>query len=239
MTAPIYPFTTLRYSLNPSIWQPGQAVTIKPTPDSPGISYAITSGSLPPGLTIDSLTGVISGTAGPVIPKTTVVVGATQSDSSVHYCTVILTIEDIPITAPLVNQASSTSLTNLQATAAQNFINNANQIISNNDQIGLFQAWFDMLPHLPVASLRRYFESLGYTFWLTQGSYNGYSISLEPFTLPGFGPFYGGYPFNLINYNTDYAFWYGSPQNFGPPPRILIKWNSTPVYPTWPYYPFP
>jgi len=241
MTTPIYPFSVLRYSSNPSIWQPGQTVTITPFPGTSGTPYAVTGGTLPSGLVLDPTTGVISGTAGGVIPPTSVVIGVTQTDSSVHYCTVIIAIEDIPIVAPLANQASATGLTDLQAIAAKNFIDGANQIISNNNELGLFQAWFDVLPHLPIASLGNYFTSLGFTFSITQKSYNGYPVSYEPFTLPGFGAFYGGYPYNLINYGNvlDYSGPWGSPQQFPAPPRILITWRSTPVYPQWPYYPWP
>ena len=234
----IYPFSSLKYNQNPSFWQPGQTVTITPFPGTSGISFAITSGTLPSGLSINSTTGVISGTAGSVIPPTSVIVGATQTDASIQYCTVIIAIEDIPALAPTANQASATGLTDLQAVAAQNFIAAANQIISNNNELGLFQAWFDVLPHLPIASLQAYFQSLGYTFWITQNSYNGYPVSTDPYSAAVWSNFYGGYPYSLLNYNTPEAYWYGAPQNFPPAPRILITWKSTPVYPQWPYFPF-
>ena len=226
----IYPFTVVKYYNNPSIWQPNQQVTTQPVPGTSAVSYSITTGTLPLGLSINATTGVISGSVAVDTPQTTVVVGGLQADASTHYCTVIITIESIPVTAPAANQASATGLTDLQATAAQNFINAVNQLVSNNNQLGMFYAWFDVLPHLPIMSLRAYLTSLGYTFTVRAGNGSEYPNSLESFNITPFGSFYP-----VLDYSPPF----GTPQNFPPPPRILITWRSTPVYPQYPYYPWP
>jgi len=240
MSNPIYPFTVLRYTLNPSIWQVGQAVSVGPSPGAAQATYAITSGTLPAGLSLSSSTGIISGTPTTVTPASTILITATLTDASTKQCSVIITISDIPVIAPAANQTSATDLTALMNQAAINFITDATAMIVNNNQLGLFQAFFDLLDYAPINALRTYFQNLGYTFNIVtqenwQYQYN--SPYLGEFYYIGY-PYYQNGPLNPFGPVPALNYPYSGPQQTPVRPRVLITWQSTPVCPQWPYYPF-
>ena len=119
--APIVTYTT------PNTWTVGTAYTLTPTSTGGAVaSYAITSGSLPAGVTLNTSTGVISGTPTTVMATATIIVTATnvtgtstpsivitvnQVSPNITYVTpdvyTVGTVVSLPVTNP--NSAVTTS----------------------------------------------------------------------------------------------------------------------------------
>jgi hypothetical protein len=213
------PFPSIVYSLNPAFFQPGQAVTISPVPGTSATNYVVSSGTLSTGLTLNNLTGVISGTAGSVAVPNTVTISGTMPDSSIFNVNVTVTITDIPLPAIDSNEASAMTLVALMQYDEINFIKAANQMILNAEALGKFYVVLDVPHKANIKTLRAYYQSLKYNFdmvyWRAEST-GGYVPYLGDFSDPW------RYPYGL-NYPRA-----GYPQESQQLRKVRITWFATP-----------
>jgi alpha-tubulin suppressor-like RCC1 family protein len=87
--------TALQYALNPAVFTRGVAITADAPSNGGGavVSYAVTP-SLPAGLSLDTVTGVLAGTPTALAPQATYTVTATNTGGSTQ-ATLTLTINDV------------------------------------------------------------------------------------------------------------------------------------------------
>lgn len=217
---PIAPFSIISYQSNPAFFQIGQQVQLTPSPGFSANSYAI-SGTLPLGLSFSTSTGYITGTPTTLTPASTLMVTATLANATTTSCYVIVTITDIPATAPIANQNSAADLVNLRLLAEQNFITAANAMILNNNQLGIFEAFFDIPLYASPKTLYNYFTNLGYTFWPVNHESNPYAVYYPTGDFYDiYYPYTSGYPY-YTGLGPAYPF---IPQNL---PRVRISWQAT------------
>jgi len=228
MTFPIaYPFPTLTYTPNPSFFQMGQATVISPVPGTGGSNFAIASGSLPAGLTLNPTTGVISGTPTALVVSN-VVISDTLPDTTVLTCSLIITITDIPTVAPVSNTTSATDLVALMNFYEKNFVAATTQMIANNQQLGMYWVDVDLPLRANPKTMRAYFEALGYQFYAV--NWRDYQTNYDYFWGTGdfFNRGYYGQGWGLLNpgYGRNKPGYPCAPVN---KPRIRISWFGNPV----------
>lgn len=158
----LQPFSILTYRVNPLVVQPEQNFQLLPTPGFSAASYSI-SGDLPAGITFDTTTGGFSGPATAVTPATTLMVTANLIPSGTSVCTVIIEVTDIPVEAVVANQASATGLTDNRLIGIQNFLASSEQMINNNNQLGIFWVTLDLPYYVDFKWVYFYFTKLNYT----------------------------------------------------------------------------
>ena len=234
MSSQIYPFTVLTYSPASSFFQIGQSVSFGPNPQTTSNTYAITSGTLPAGLSLNPSTGMITGTPTTLTPTSTILITSTLPDTTTRQCSIEISIIDIPQIAPASNQASATDLTSLMHRAESKFISEVNQMILNNNQLGVFQVFAELPLYASVKTLMDYYQNLGYVFTFV----NWRNINSFAFAMPtgdfspasSYWPWTGYFPYNDFYFSprSGYAV---EPENL---PRVMISWFATPVCPVFP-----
>jgi hypothetical protein len=227
------PFPTIVYQPNPAFFQIGQAALVSPIPGTSASAYAIASGTLPAGLSLNAVTGVISGTPSMLSPASTVTIAGTMPNSSIFDVKVTITITNIPLTAISSNQSSATGLNSVMNFYETNFISQCNEMILNNNSLGKFSIDADVPPQASMKTLRAYFTSLNYNFWpiywRANNANNDYYNPFGDFSNPE------GYPYSLprVGYAVKSA-----RSN-----RVRISWASntysTQGSPWLPFYPWP
>lgn len=149
-------FQILTYQPNPAFFQPNLPVLISPLPGYGGLGFAVTNGSLPSGLILDSRTGIISGSVVSVMDPVTLTITGTNSFGN-WPCELIINITDQPTQAIPANQASATGLTTQKQFYESNFVASLQYLINQNNTQGKYTAVLEM-PNL--VSFRFVFEYL-------------------------------------------------------------------------------
>jgi hypothetical protein len=223
------PFDAVFYIPNPSVFQVGQTVSILPGPGSQGVNYAITSGTLPAGLSLNATTGAITGTPTMLYPSATTVITCTNQDSTVFSVSVNITITNIPVLALASNQASSMDLVAFQAYRENLFMIETNNMILNQNQLGRYELVVNLPWEVSFNNMQTYYNSLGYTFfpvYFHQNVSGVFGLSFGAYASPV------GYP--LIGTNAGY------PEIAPANRQVRISWSSYPYINTnqrFPGYP--
>jgi len=234
---PLQPFSILSYGFQNPLWcQPNVAVNVSPVPGFSALSYAITSGSLPAGLSFNTTSGTIYGTPTTLTPTTTLVITATLANSSTTSVNLPITVTDEPPQALAANSASATGLTDSKLIAQTNFISSAEAIVNNNNQLGLYYATLILGDYISYKWAYTYLTSLNYSVVNLAPSQNDYlftSFFGQPTSFPS--------PASSI-YNQNFQD-FTQPTNLTPsrPVRkIGISWTPFTGYQTfpWPVPPF-
>lgn len=236
--APLFAFNILTYRVNPLFVQPGQTFTLLPSPGFSAASYSI-SGTLPAGISFNTLTGAFSGPAISVTPATTLLVTANLIAGGTSECSVVIEVTDIPVQAVVANQGSSTSLTNNILLQEQNFLACAEQMINNNNKLGIYWAYFDLQDYVSFRWVYFYFTKLNYVVVNQSPSQNDYAYTGYfgnfPQSFPGpldgpFGPWFDSWP----DVTQPYSFVQSHPVR-----RVKISWSPFVGYCGFPYTPWP
>lgn len=236
---PLQPFSILTYSTNPAFYQIGQIVNLQPSPGFSASSYSL-SGTLPLGLNFFSQTGYITGSPTTLTAATTLVVTATLANSSTSQCTLIIEITDQPVPAIEANTASATGLVDNRLIASQNFLASAEQIINNNNQLGIFWATLDLPNYVDFRWVYSYLTPLNYVVQNLNPTQENFSF-VSYFGQPTSVPENGSCPYG--NYYSDLT----QPITFVrsmPPRRVKISWSPFTGWSTIPWiipnpYPIP
>lgn len=232
---PILPFSILTYSFNPIFLQPGQTINLPPSPGFSAASYSL-SGVLPDGLSFNSTTGYITGTATTLTPATTLTVTATFVNSTTSTCEVIISVVDIPVPAVEANTFSANSRTSNILLQEQNFLACAEQMVNNNGTLGLTHAVFDLPNYVSFKWVYFYFSRLNYTVQNLNPSQNDYSFTGFFGNFPGpidgpFGPWFDAYP--------DFTQPFPATVVSHATRRVRISWSQYTGYCAFPYTPWP
>lgn len=236
--APLFPFDILTYRVNPLFVQPGQTFTLLPSPGFSAASYSL-SGSLPAGISFNTVTGGFTGPATAVTEARTLEVTATFADSSTSACTVVIEITDIPVPAVEANQASATDLVHNKLIAEQNFLACAEQMINQANQLGIFSATFELSNYVSFRWVYFYFTKLNYVVQNLnpcQDDYSFYSFFGALPSFPGpcegpFGPWFDNWP--------DFTQPFPATVISHPPRKVRISWSPYTGYSPFPYTPWP
>lgn len=227
MAPTLLPFSILKYTPNnPLFGQIGQTLSVSPQVGFSAVSYAVTAGSLPAGITLNSTTGVISGTSSILVPATKITITATLADSSQTSTDVWISIINIPDTAKNSNQNTTNSKSANQLLLEQNFLADVALVIQNNQKLGLYHGYFNVPQNASMRDLRNYLVSLSYNFTVLYPSQNDYLFVSQFGGLPDSPQF------------PDFTQPYPVTGNCGQDHRkILLTWseNSCPFW-LYPYY---
>jgi hypothetical protein len=223
---PLQPFSILKYQPNPAFFQPNQAITISPITGFSAVSYVLSSGTLPSGVTLNATTGIISGSSSSTVPATMVTVTATLANSTTTSTNVWLSVIDIPETALNANQNTTNFASSNRLILEQNFLSDLSAMIINNSQLGLFYTYVNVPMGASMLALQTYLTSLNYVFCILYPSQNVYDFTSQFGGLPD----YAQYP--------DFTQPYPITANISQDSRkVLVSWsdNSCPYW-LWPYY---
>lgn len=232
---PLFPFDILSYRVNPLFVQPGQTFQLLPNPGFSASSYSL-SGTLPAGITFSTVTGGFSGPATAVTAATTLTVTGNLIAGGTSVCTVVIEVTDIPVEAVVANQASATDLVNNKLIGAQNFLASAEQMINNNNQLGIFWLTLDIPYYVEFRWIYCYFNKLNYSVQNLNPENDQFSF-ISYFGQPTAVPEAGSSPYG--NFYSDLT----QPITFvksRPPRRVKISWSPFVGWSSlpWPIPPF-
>lgn len=229
-----FPFDATFFYPNPSFLNVGVPATIIPGPGAQALSYTITAGTLPAGLSLNATTGYVTGTPTTLSEATTVSITCLNVDTTTYVVNLIISVIAIPEKALLANQGSAQEAVSIAQYWENIFINDANTLIANAQSQGKFEIFMDLPWMASFHTLQTYYESLGYTFWPVYWRNNTigeYGLSFGAYASPAG---YQGYP--LI---TRPGYPVESPNSR----KVKISWASYPYngnsgqwYPGWPSY---
>lgn len=228
------PFPVLIYSPNPSFYQIGQTVYIAPYPGTNAASYAVTSGTLPAGLTLNPTSGLITGTPTTLGSNIVTQITATFQDETTYISNLTISIIDIPIQAQPQNQASVQNLTALAQYHFNIFINDTNTQILNAVNLG--QTWVDVnLPSIiNYNEVLNYFQSLNYSVQIVNWRSFRFQVNTPQGEFYNSGEYpYGSYMWGYPFFQTPAPGYPFLPKNSN---RIRITWNPFPISQYAPYY---
>ena len=230
-----YPFDATFFYPNPSFLNVGVPATIKPSPGAQAVSYTISAGTLPSGLSLNATTGYVTGTPAALSAATTVSITCLNHDATTYIVNLIISVIEIPEKALLANQGSAQDAVSLRNYWENIFILDATTLIANAQAQGKFEITMDVPWMASFHTLQTYFESLNYTFWPVywrQNTNGEYGLSFGLYSSPAG---YQGYP--LTNVRAGY------PVESHGSNKVKISWSSYPYnnnrgqwYPGWPSY---
>lgn len=173
----LQPFSILSYGYQNPLWcAPNVAVNVSPVPGFSAVSYSLT-GSLPAGLNFNTSTGTISGTPTTITATTTLIIVATLANSTTSSVNLPITVTDEPPQAIAANTASTIGLVDSKLIAQSNFLASAEQIINNNNKIGIYNATLILGDYISYAWAYNYLTSLNYSVVNLAPSQNDYEFT--------------------------------------------------------------
>jgi hypothetical protein len=227
-------FNILAYQGNPAYFQIGQQVSLQPIPGTAQATYSIVSGTLPPGLSLASETGYVTGI--PTMLANNVVVGiqANFTNDTSYICNLTLNIINIPVPAQESNQDSQQGLVALSEYRTSIFIQDVNNMILNANNLGETWVFADVPWVVNFQTITNYFQGLNYSVSLVNWRANRYQINTPWLgTFFNSGEFYQGGPWGNPYYQLPRP---GYAINSPNANRIRISWNATPAPRYAPYY---
>lgn len=229
------PFPIIAYSSSPVLTYIGVPVTITTAPGVSAASFAVTAGTLPLGLSLDPVSGTISGTPSLLMTNNVVSITGTFVDSTTYTVQLPFSILNIPVEAPASNAASQDGALALMQYHTNIFVNDVNAMIANATQLGKFQIFVDVPLIADFNAILNYFSGLNYSLQLVNWRASRYQISS-----PWLGEFYGSgmYGTYAPPYfgNPYYALRPGYPAVSPNNRRIVVSWNPIPIGRYAPYY---
>jgi hypothetical protein len=231
--APLFSFNILTYSVNPYIAYLNQNFTLSPSPGFSASSYSI-SGVLPAGVSFSTATGALTGPATALTPATTLTVTANLIAGGTSVCTVAMEVTNIPVEAVAANQASATDLVNNKLIGMQNFLADAEQMINNNNQLGIFWLTLNLPDYVDHRWVYFYFSKLNYVVQNLNPTQNDFEF-ISYFGQPTAIPEPGSCPYG--NYYNDLT----QPITFvrsKPLRRVKISWSPFQGWYCFPFDPF-
>jgi hypothetical protein len=229
------PFPIIAWSLSPVFAYIGMPISITTIPGVSAVNFAVTAGSLPPGLSLDSETGTISGTPSLLMTNNVVSITGTFVDSTTYTVQLPFSILSIPVEAPASNAASQDGFLELAEYRTNIFINEVNELIAQAVQQGKFEIFASVPEICNFNVITNYFEGLNYSIQPVNWRANRYQISnpwLGSFQQYGeYSPPYYGNPYYSLIPRPGYPFL--SPNGLN---RVRISWNPFPIGRYAPYY---
>lgn len=229
---PLQPFSIISYGYQNPLWiQPGQSINVTVVPGFSASSYSL-SGVLPTGLSFSNETGTFSGTATTLTPSTTLVVTANLIGGGTSTCNFVITVTNEPPQALAANTASAVGLTDSRLIAQQNFISSAEQVINNNNQLGVYTATLILGEYISYKWIYNYLTSLNYSvvnLTPSQDDYEFTSFFGQPTSFPS--PADDIYNQNFIDFTQPVNLVVAKPVR-----RIGISWSP---FVSYQYLPWP
>lgn len=227
------PFPIIAYQNNPIFAYINALLTVQVIPGVPQATYAVTSGTLPPGITLNSTTGTLSGTPSMLVENQVVEITGTFNDSTTYTVPATFNVLNIPVPAQQSNQDSQAGLVALQEFRTYLFINEVNSLIANANALG--KTWiFATVPEVvSFNTLQNYFQGLNYSIFPVNWRANRFQINTPVGEFYSSGEFYKGGPWGNPYYQLPRP---GYPFLSDGLNRIKISWNPYPIGRYAPYY---